>query len=94
IWASMRPYRVPHEEPKGSDARMAAAYRKAHSTDSERAPAELVIIHKGTFCSKCMMHITLCRTYGENLRKAEAAARDNAILKQKNQNIQHKLANQ
>ncbi|XP_062139731.1 uncharacterized protein LOC133848255 [Drosophila sulfurigaster albostrigata] len=85
IWASMRPYRVPYEEPKGSDARMMAAYKKAHAPDAPQASSQLAMVRGGNICRKCLLHIEVCRIYGENLKKSEQAA---AILKLKNVKVE------
>ncbi|XP_034113435.1 uncharacterized protein LOC117573992 [Drosophila albomicans] len=85
IWASMRPFRVPYEEPKGSDARMMAAYKKAHAPGAPQASSQLAMVQGGNICRKCLLHIEVCRIYGENLKKSEQAA---AVLKLKNVKVE------
>ena len=67
----MQPYRVPLETTSGSDALMAAAYRKAHAWNVYEATYEMEMISTKTICRKCLLHTKVCRTYGHNLKKQE-----------------------
>ncbi|KAH8387552.1 hypothetical protein KR093_007737 [Drosophila rubida] len=85
MWVPLRSHRVSYEQPEASDARMMEAYKKAHASDSSIGSADMAMVQRGNFCRKCLLHVKVCRSFGENLRKAETA---DVVLHMQNLNIQ------
>ncbi|KAH8378016.1 hypothetical protein KR093_008495, partial [Drosophila rubida] len=72
VLASMEPRRVPFEVASLSDARMVEAYKKAHSWNTTEAANDLEMVRSKGICRKCLLHVKVCRTFGNNLKQYEA----------------------